>query len=306
MAEQFANRYSTTLASGYTSGGTSIQVTSATGAPGSGTFTLAILDGSGTFIVLFRVTSVSGTTFTGAAEGPDSSAASGSTVIGTILSAAAMAQIESDSGSSGYSPFKNLTPLVNSGWSWFNQGSSSIAFSGGIATMTVPSTGGDNCRGYVKSLPSTPWTVILGCIVTPGVIPPAASQGGGFFTGLMLGDGTKLITFDFGRTQNSNVGITLEIAQFNSATSFNSDTKNEPMQTTPPICWLKIHDDGTNRTYWFSVDPLNAGWTQIASEGNTTFLTPTVAGIITNVYNSASGSANFIGDAVVSFSITSP
>lgn len=94
--EQLANLYSTTLAAPYVAGAGAIVVLSATGAPSSGTFCLTILNSSGTVLLIFRVASVAGTTFTGAAEGPDANAAMGSVVVGTMLTVDAINQIKAD------------------------------------------------------------------------------------------------------------------------------------------------------------------------------------------------------------------
>ena len=77
-SEKAANLAETTLASGYTSGGASISVTSASGFPTTGTFRVRLGNASRT---TYRVDSVSGTTFTGGAEANDANAASSDTVI---------------------------------------------------------------------------------------------------------------------------------------------------------------------------------------------------------------------------------
>jgi hypothetical protein len=111
MSEQKANLYgsitsttpvttlspSVTLASAYTAGSGEIVVSTATGAPTSGTFSLTILNAqTGAVYLIFRVTSVSGTTFSGAAEGPDANAPIGAAVVGTIITTAALGQIQTD------------------------------------------------------------------------------------------------------------------------------------------------------------------------------------------------------------------
>lgn len=111
MSEQLSNLYgnvissvpisslipSITLAAPYTAGSGSITVSSATGAPTSGTFSLTIFNAeTGAVYLIFRVTSVAGAVFTGAAEGPDSNAPLGAAVAGTMITAAAMTQIEAD------------------------------------------------------------------------------------------------------------------------------------------------------------------------------------------------------------------
>ncbi len=111
--EQIVNAYATTLSSSYTMGSGSISVTSATGAPASGTFSLIIADAStGALILIFRVTSVSGTTFNGAAEGPDADAAGLSLVYGSDLSVAALSQIAADLNGYGTISSRPATPLL--------------------------------------------------------------------------------------------------------------------------------------------------------------------------------------------------
>jgi hypothetical protein len=117
MSEQLVNLYgsikstvpistvsaSIILAVAYTAGSGFIQVSNATdpvsGAtlPSTGTFSLTILNAeTGAVYLIFRVTSVSGTTLTGAAEGPDANAPMGSAVVGTMLTVDAIDQIEAD------------------------------------------------------------------------------------------------------------------------------------------------------------------------------------------------------------------
>jgi hypothetical protein len=99
--EQLANLYSSTLASNYVAGSLTMDITSATGLPTSGTFCLTILQAPSTtyppvVLLIFRVSSVSGTTLTGAAEGPDQNAPANSIVVGTILTVDAINQIKTD------------------------------------------------------------------------------------------------------------------------------------------------------------------------------------------------------------------
>lgn len=111
MSEKFSNLYgnvvsstpvttlipSVTLADAYTAGDGQITVSSATGAPTSGTFSLTIFNAeTGAVYLIFRVTSVAGTVFTGAAEGTDANAPGGAAVAGTMLTAAALGQIQTD------------------------------------------------------------------------------------------------------------------------------------------------------------------------------------------------------------------
>src|SRR3954464_9517369 len=104
---KFFDGYQSTLSSSYTSGGSSISVTSAgSGAsalPSSGDFYLIIeAEGANTEEVV-KVTAVSGTTLTvtGAQAGTSASNhASGATIRGPILTAASITQMKLDIGSS--------------------------------------------------------------------------------------------------------------------------------------------------------------------------------------------------------------
>lgn len=97
--ELFANGQSTTLSSGYTSGGSSISVTSSTGfpSPASGQqFHVSVFDQTtGNLKAIFSVTAVSGTTWTTTAE-LDANCNSGDIVRGTMLTAAALGQVKTD------------------------------------------------------------------------------------------------------------------------------------------------------------------------------------------------------------------
>ena len=87
--EKFANLAETTLSAGYTAGAGSISVTSAAGFPTAGVFRVRLGNAGKT---IFRVDSVSGTTFTGAAEANDANAANGDSAT-CVLSAGAMGQL---------------------------------------------------------------------------------------------------------------------------------------------------------------------------------------------------------------------
>lgn len=96
-ALNFVDRYSTTLASGYTSGGTTLSVTSASGLPsGDCNFFLIVKAEGANTEEVFAVSNVSGTTLTvaGAQAGTSASNhASGADVIGSIMTASAFGQV---------------------------------------------------------------------------------------------------------------------------------------------------------------------------------------------------------------------
>lgn len=99
MSEQKALLYSAVLAQPYTAGQGHITVTAPTRgtAPTSGTFDVSIADPTtGNILLVFRVASVAGLVFTGAAESPDVNVPTGSLVYGTMLTPDALAQIQTD------------------------------------------------------------------------------------------------------------------------------------------------------------------------------------------------------------------
>lgn len=149
--EQLENLYLTTLAAPYVAGSGAITVTSA-GSYTQGTFSLTILDGSGNVILIFRVTSVAGPVFTGAAEGADANAPMGSTVVGSMLTVDSIAQLFLDHApvdgyyiASAGNLFTGPTMLeatlpVGADFSWVNQGTASETAAGNALVLHAPAS----------------------------------------------------------------------------------------------------------------------------------------------------------------------
>lgn len=280
MAEQLANLLSTTLSAPYTSGSGTMSITNATGFPPSGTYTVAILDGSPlTIVLLFRVTSRSGTTLTGAAEGTDSSAASGSTVLGTILSAAAVAQIETDAGGGGGGGFiQPLTAPSSGALSQFNFSvgsgvtSTQTNNSSPVVSITLeqddPSvTQNIAAIGKAKIAGTFTFTVALSAMTMPQN-----------FAGLWLSDGTKNIIFG---VQGNNG---LRVSLFTDFTTFSSDIiAVATFVYNGPLMFLRIQETGSNRFYFLSSDGIN--FILIFTESNTAHFTTTDYGFCAEVRN---------------------
>jgi hypothetical protein len=96
---KFTDRYQSTLASGYTAGGTSLSVTSATGLPSSGDFYVVVATEASNTEEIFKVTAISGTTLTviGAQAGTSASNhGSGAAIRATLMTAAAFTQMKQD------------------------------------------------------------------------------------------------------------------------------------------------------------------------------------------------------------------
>lgn len=182
--EQLANLYSTTLAAPYVAGSGAITVASA-GSYTSGTFSLTILDGAGNVILIFRVTSVVGPVFSGASEGPDANAPSGSTVVGSMLTAASIAQLFADNGpvsgqyiTSGGNFFSGptLAPAtlpVAADFAWVNQGTGIFMATetpvGGGLVLHTPPAGSTELRMRVQNIGADTTLVTI-------VVPDVASQ----------------------------------------------------------------------------------------------------------------------------------
>jgi hypothetical protein len=159
--------------------------------------------------------------------------------------------------------FGSLVTLpVDSAFSWVNQGSATTTSKGSVF-MTTPNAAGSNLRIRIKSLPSPPYTIEIGFI--PLAYPIQYTM-----QGLVLrnsGSG-KLVTI--GPQQVASYQeITLDY--FNSPTSFSST----PFQNGgffPPIWWLKLYDDTTNRHLLFSNDGVD--WVEFYSQVSSSFIIP--------------------------------
>ncbi len=154
--------------------------------------------------------------------------------------------------------------------------------------MAATGTGSDQLRYYARSLPiTTPWTVIAAFI--PGHGQWDGGQGN-YSEGIALSDGTKYRTSG-SRIQAAALPLVTQListCSYDNVTSFNS-SYNLSLHNLPalPIAWLKIHDDGSIRSYSLSVDPTNVGWSLLATEAHTALLSAVWAGIVTNLYGSS-------------------
>lgn len=105
MALDFVDRYSSTVNSSYTAGGTSLVVASATGLPnGASDYYIIVQAEGGNTEEVFHVTSRSGTTLTVAGAQAGTSASNhgvGAVVIGSIMTKDAFTQFKTDAGGSG-------------------------------------------------------------------------------------------------------------------------------------------------------------------------------------------------------------
>jgi hypothetical protein len=266
-SEKFANLAETTLASGYTSGTTTLAVTSAAGFPTTGVFRVRLGNAGKT---IWRVDSVSGTTFTGGAEEFDANANSGDTV--TLVATKAVAErfiqspepleILAPSGAAGaiyYGPIRKLMRPNLAGGTWENQGGSSIVTANGVEIFKPAITG---TRMLLNSAPSTPYKIEF--VLLPG----KHISGSGTSVGVCLRESSSgNIVALFWRGDG--------VIQINTYTATNTFGSNQlttgAFGWTPWPLFFRLQDNGTNVLFEYSPD--GAEWTVGLSETRGTHFT---------------------------------
>ena len=302
-SEKFANLAETTLASGYTSGGGSISVTSASGFPTAGVFRVRLGNAGKT---IFRVDSVSGTTFTGGAEANDANASAGDTVInvGTravgerFLQSPETGEANAPSGVSGaddYWPNWKVKRLDQSGWSWVNQGAASVDQQKGMVQLLSPaSVAGTSVRARVTTAPGTPYTIEMGLVPyfpTAGSVSNLAAIGIAFRES---GTGKMVVIFFANFKASSGTGPSaIFVATYTNATTFNTNLAEfvtvilPPSYLAFPVMWLRVTDNGTNLIFEYSYDRVH--WTTLTTAGRTAFMAggPDQIGVVWTVQSSS-------------------
>jgi hypothetical protein len=150
----------------------------------------------------------------------------------------------------------------STGWSWVNQGTSTVDASSGAITITGQNTTAEAMRVYVRSAPSSPYTLtfLLGVMTS--------TNHAGICLRDSVGGKLKIVSIVNGASSNSSIMI----ANMNSATSFSGFVVNPIATEKPNPIWLQIADDGTNWVYRTSTDGKN--WAVFFSEAKSgNFLT---------------------------------
>lgn len=188
------------------------------------------------------------------------------------------------SATAGYAPVWAVTSPPSTGWSWANQGSSTISSTGGYEYLdTVAAASANNLVYRYRTPPSTPYS----CIVLMSGMEQGGS--GAIGMGIAFSDGTKLVAL---RMDNDSSPDRITFDKWNSTTSYSAaytsitySTSGSFMNNSLPW-WLKMTDDGTNLSIYRSLDGNH--WVQIGSnEARGDFLTtgPTEVGYF--AYNNA-------------------
>jgi hypothetical protein len=302
-SEKFTNLGESTLASAYTSGGSSITVVSAATFPTAGVFRVRLDNPSET---IFRVDSVSGAVFTGGAEDNDGNADAGVAAVHVATAAVAerflqspeSGEARSPHGASGaffVGPFQfPITALSQSSWTWVNQGSAAYSESGGTVYITCPTATGTNLRGRHKSMSGI-------TSVTMGIIPElwgVAAAGIRLMAhGILLREsGTGELTFFAMANFAFSVGggsPTIVAYNFNSPTSGSAAIAERSIGVVPLYNFLRVTDSGGNLTFYHSLDKVN--WYQFAQVSRTSFMAGGPDQIGWGIFNQASaGGEGFV------------
>lgn len=166
-----------------------------------------------------------------------------------------------------WGPIFPLSPPVDSGFSWVNQGSSTVTTTNGGIVLYQPGHAGDSLSCYVKSSPSTPWTLTVH--QRAALYPGNSCQAGLCFRESSSG---KIASLHVGFTGG---GWAIQSTKWNSATSFSANYVTASSAGYVPR-WLRIADDGSNRICSYSDDGVN--FLAYHSIGRTDFLTADQAG----------------------------
>lgn len=306
--EQYSNLASTTLGANYTAGSGVLQVvTTAPPFPTSGNFRVFVADPTtGVVKVILKVTAVTdGTHFAVTAEGTDANAVTADVVKvsltaggmdairGDLVQTGALASAVNNKAGNLYLPKDALNILRDTGsafdtfgpvWglanpnlqSWTQQDFGSCTSDvthGGISIENPTTEGAFNTHALVFNAPATPYHVEFGYV-------HFKNGSGNYMCGACFSDGTKYEIFDpfFQDAQGSMVCFYLT-----NATSFGGTPINSSFGSTfgyPYVYWVRLGDDGTNKTWDISVDGFI--WKNIGSEARTTNLTATKLGVYVN------------------------
>jgi hypothetical protein len=194
--------------------------------------------------------------------------------------------IQQSSGSA-WSPYGPLFPLTKppAAGTWTTSGiSGSITLSDSNAGPVLHAPGNSGTAVYRMALisaPATPYTITAGFLAQGPI-------NANLRWGLIWRNSSSTKIISFGHTCNGGP-LELNVSQFNSSTSFSSNPLTVNWATFAPVLWLRIKDDGSNRTYYTSADGVN--WTQQFTDTHTNFFTPDQVGW--GLYDNGNSSVNF-------------
>lgn len=312
--EQLFDAFASTLYAGYTAGSGSLVVTSSTGLPSTGTFTVTVLDQTTKAIKnILKCTARSGTTLTVTAEGSDVNCSSGDIVIGGMLSKRSITQILTDwLGYGAYSslpasglyagqrykcsdgPYeliwtgsvwaafiagdKVAVPLASFGSAvWANQQSATVQATNGAILLqeTGSVTSAGSIRCYLVTVPSAPYKIWTRLTWSPDRVDGSNLGGICLTNGMSSGAAARLWNLKT-NGQSTIYGVS-SISSPSFSTIYDPSSVIAGVAVGCSDVWIGIEDDGTNRHYVSCVGGRYS--VPIYSEGNTAGITPTYIGI---------------------------
>lgn len=272
-SEKFANKAATTLAANYTAGDGSISVASATGFPTAGVFRVVL---GNTQKTIFRVDSVSGTTFTGVAEADDANASSGQTVthVGTrgvaerFVQSPESGELVMPSGVAGadfYGPIWPLADPTAYSWAWVNQGGATVAEGSRRIFMTGVSDASRNERLRKKSHAASKKYTALFAMDLP------SNNGSSVYAwcGMYFRKNSDGKLYGFRKFMGTDMNFAIQ--RLTNETTFSANVGTLIRQTGAfEHMWMQIEDDNANVYFRYSADGKN--FVEIVSEGRTAFM----------------------------------
>lgn len=182
-----------------------------------------------------------------------------------------------------FGPINKLTfpPAISGNWTWANQGTSTADDSLGVIQMVSQLNGGQTLRALYKAAPvSTPYTITALVSFDMGYSVNWLGCGIGF----RENSSGKYLVFG---PSSSDGACAVECMRWNNTGSytsalFNDGGVNGGIGHWARPMWLRIKNDGTNLTFWYS----NSGilWTQRASTAKNSFFTTGPDGVAMCLY----------------------
>lgn len=191
-------------------------------------------------------------------------------------------------GSAGGIPdYPTITNPPSTGWTWENQGSSTVNFTFGFAHFEIANNAA-TLRDYYRTAPATPYTVTALMRHQQWNVLSAPGNTGDSAAGIVFRDGTgKLVPFYLFSASGNATTRGFFIEKWNSFSSFNSSYNGWGPNNTllnvannGQLFWLRMADDGTNLTWSTSIDGQN--WQQVDQRARTLFFAsgPTQIGVV--------------------------
>jgi hypothetical protein len=166
-----------------------------------------------------------------------------------------------------WGPIFPLTPPpAVSTLTWLNQGSATVDETNGGFYLYAPAAAGNNVKGLMIAAPAAPYTFTIAMLFHGHSVQYNAA-------GIVLQqDDGKLVVFHYGGTPTPALGD----EKYSSATSWSGGYTSVACFSQQMV-WLRINDNNTNRTFYWSVDGQH--FIQFDQQTRTDYITPTHIGV---------------------------